>query len=153
MSQIDGNSKTASSLVRLLPFAVEASWITSRWDKLEEYIRMSESSESGDFNMRIGSALLSLQHGEPRAIAEAIRDLRLELGKGLTFSSTSSLQSCHDTLLKLHVLDDVETILGVLPPDRRELYTGLNRRLQVLGGYVSDKQYVLGLRRAAMQLW
>jgi serine/threonine-protein kinase ATR len=35
---------------------------------------------------------------------------------------------------------------------RSEVRDALNRRLDILGGHISDKQYLLGLRRAMMEL-
>ena len=155
MNQVDSQDHSRPGFPRLLPFAVEASWITSRWDKLREYIRLSEISKPGDFNVRLGSTLLSLHQGDTERVTTSMREMQLDLGRGLTVSSVSSLQSCHDTLLKLVVLDDIETLLSITSEpvaDRNSLQYALNRRLEVVGGYVSDKQYVLGLRRAAMEL-
>jgi serine/threonine-protein kinase ATR len=156
MNQVDSLRSTSPGFLRLVPFAIEASWITGRWDKLEGYVNILKTSGPGNFNTRMGSALVSLYHGDSKDVPTALAGLRLELGQGLTFSSTSSLQSCHDTLLRLHVLEDIEALLQTTsddPNDHRTLFSGLGRRLQVLGGYVSDKQYVIGLRRAVMQLW
>jgi hypothetical protein len=36
--------------------------------------------------------------------------------------------------------------------ERLNILESLNRRLEVLGAYLNDKQYLLGIRRAAMQL-
>ena len=58
-------------------------------------------------------------------------------------------------MLKMHVLTEVELISGVLPDpnmERQALISSLNQRLDVVGAFLSDKQYILGIRRAIMQL-
>lgn len=66
-----------------------------------------------------------------------------------------SLQSCHDELLQLHALSDVEAIVNADTRNgttKAELVDTLDHRLGLLGVYIPDKQYLLGLRRAAMEL-
>lgn len=58
-------------------------------------------------------------------------------------------------MLRCHVLADLEIIAGDCKKeesDQQEIMTMLSRRLEVVGAYVNDKQYVLGIRRAAMEL-
>jgi len=103
----------------------------------------------------MGSALNILRQGKAEAFTDIVNELRLNVAKSLTANSIASLQSCHDDMLRLHALADVESIAnagaaGSHP--RPELIGALNRRLDVLGGYLADKQYLLGLRRAAMEL-
>lgn len=139
-----------------MPFAVEASWITSRWDKLESYLEISAGDGNGEFNVGIGSALSALRQKGPSAFIDTINELRLSVAKSLTANSAASLQSCHEDVLRLHALADVEAIVRAGPddaqPSKDSLLRTLNRRLNVLGGYLADKQYLLGLRRAAMEL-
>jgi len=142
---------------RFLPFAVEASWITSRWDKLQGYLELCQESGAGDFNVGIGTALRKLRQTEPEtgSFTDIINGLRLQVAKSLTANSVTSLQSCHDDMLRLHALADVESIANAeakSPGSYQELLKALDRRLDVLGGYLADKQYLLGLRRATMEL-
>jgi serine/threonine-protein kinase ATR len=147
------NNESAAS--RFLPFAVEASWITGRWDKLKGYLDLCAKQGARDFNAGMGSALDTLRQNDAEKFIEIINGLRLNVAKSLTANSVASLQSCHDDMLRLHALADVESIanhgaVGSHPsPD---LLGALDRRLDVLGGYLADKQYLLGLRRAAMEL-
>lgn len=145
-----------SAASRLLPFAVEASWITGRWDKLQGYLELCASKWTGEFNVGIGSALNALRQKGTSAFVEIVNELRLSVAKSLTANSVASLQSCHDDMLRLHALADVEAIVHAGPddshPSKDFLLRTLNRRLDVLGGYLADKQYLLGLRRAAMEL-
>ena len=58
-------------------------------------------------------------------------------------------------MLKFHVLVELEMIAGTDSAgdiERIQILESLNRRLEVIGAYLNDKQYLLGIRRAAMQL-
>jgi serine/threonine-protein kinase ATR len=81
-----------------------------------------------------------------------IAELRISNAGSLNPTSVSSLQSCHEVLLRLHVLDDVESIATVHRENGPLVVTDLDRRIEVLGADVSNKQYLLSLRRAAMAL-
>lgn len=134
---------------------MEASWITGRWTKLHNYLQLCSEQNTGDFNIGIGSALNVFRQGDKLSFGEKIDILRLNVVKSLTANSVASLQSCHDSILKLHALTEVECIAnsgneGANPSSL--ISDALNRRLDVLGGYITDKQYLLGLRRAMMEL-
>jgi serine/threonine-protein kinase ATR len=56
-------------------------------------------------------------------------------------------------MVKLHALYEIETISGVMtstPSEREAILENLDHRLDVIGAYTSDKQYLLGIRRATM---
>lgn len=58
-------------------------------------------------------------------------------------------------MLKFHVLTELEMIAGTAKDastERTNILESLSRRLEVIGAYLNDKQYLLGIRRAAMQL-
>ncbi|KAF7183700.1 hypothetical protein CNMCM7691_004050 [Aspergillus felis] len=146
---------SAGSTSRFLPFAVEASWITGNWDKLRSYLQMRSPEITGDFNIGVGSALCALRLGNKAEFRNIIHDLQLSVAKSLTVNSVTSLQSCHDSILKLHALTEMELISDYEGSEKSSLaciHDVLNRRLDVLGGYIADKQYLLGLRRATMEL-
>jgi len=99
--------------------------------------------------------LLALRKKEKDEFTKTIAALREGVARGLSPTVTSSLQACHDQLLKLHVLYEIEAISGIsdnATADRDAILGNLDRRLDVLGAYTSDKQYLLGIRRATMQL-
>lgn len=53
------------------------------------------------------------------------------------------------------MLTEIEILSGVQNgdiPDKKSLTASMSRRLDVLGPFSSDKQYILGIRRATMQL-
>lgn len=137
------------------PFAVEASWVTGKWGKLTEYLADAEDEARGDFNVGIGTALLALYKKEYDQSKEILNGLRCDIAKGMSMSSTTSLAACHDAMLKFHIITEVELISGIGETgnlDPAALLQSLNQRLDVLGAFLPDKQYLLGLRRAAMQL-
>lgn len=114
--------------------------------------------ESGDnFNIRIGQALLALyqQQGDPDRFTVIIGSIRKDIAFSLSAPMTASLAASHDAMLKLHVLTELEMIAGTKNEnmvDRSQVIPSLNRRLEVIGAYLNDKQYLLGIRRAAMKL-
>lgn len=106
-----------------------------------------------DFNVGVGKALLALYRKDEVEFKTITSALRTALSKSLSPSNTNSLQACHDTLVKLHALYEIEAISGVMTPaisERSVILENLDRRLDVIGAYTSDKQYLLGIRRATM---
>lgn len=155
LNQVDGLPLSASAMSRLLPFAIEASWVTGKWGKLGKYLSLSSNSLESDFNTGIGSALLALHNKEIEQFTIAVQKLRQNSARNLSTTTTASLQACHDVMLRFHILAEVEAISGVRAAgqcDRRALLESMERRIEVLGAFLSDKQYLLGLRRATMQL-
>ena len=155
INQVDAFETSQTTNAISLPLAAEASWVTGRWDKLTEYVSKATFGAKGDFNVEIGSALLALQKKDEDGFFHIVDELRSSIARGLTIGTTSSLQSCHEAMLKLHILAEIELISGFKPPvdfNRPSLLTTLDRRLDILGAFSSDKQYLLGLRRAAIQL-
>ncbi|RYO96297.1 hypothetical protein DL763_003270 [Monosporascus cannonballus] len=144
-----------TTINRIVPYAVEASWATGRWQTMRKFISKYQGDHTENFNVSIAQALLYLQQGWTKSFVEEMKILRERVASSMTFSATSSLQTCHEPLLKCHVLTDLELIAGINNDETQHLQEtlkSLNRRLEVLGSYVNDKQYVLGIRRAAMEL-
>ena len=148
-----GRSPSALSMCR--PFAVEACWSTSQWDLLKVHLNQVSPDWTGDFNVGVGIALLSLHNEDHDTFSSALIQLRLEAMRGLSTRRVQSLDACHDTLLRFHALTELEAISGVgqrQPADHDSLLTTLDKRTDVLGAFTADKRYILGLRRATMQL-
>ena len=155
LNQIEGFQQSQASTQLSLPFAVEASWVTGKWAKLKKYLTESNLTLGGDFNIGVGRALLALSQDETDRFSDVLDNLRQNIAKGLSTSNTMSLQSCHDAMLQFHVITEIEAISGMRNKDEAEkssLIRSLNQRLDVLGAFLSDKQYTLGLRRATMQV-
>lgn len=138
-----------------LPFAVEASWVTGKWVKLKAYLEERSGTASGVFNVGIGEALIALYERNDTRFLEILYTLRKDTAKDLTKSNTVSLQACHDAMLKLHAVTEIELLSGLAPgsmPDKPTMMSTLNQRFNLIGAFLSDRQYLLGIRRAAMQL-
>ena len=155
LNQVDGFERSDASRTLALPFAVEASWVTGKWEKLRTYLSSTSDSAEADFNVGLGRALLALSEDKPEKFSRLLDRLRQDTARGLSVTNTTSLQGCHEFLLRFHVLTEIEMISGIrgrLNGDKSSLVASLGQRLDVLGPFHSDKQYLLGLRRATMQL-
>jgi serine/threonine-protein kinase ATR len=155
---VDGFHATNSLSSSTLPFAAEAAWSTGKWEQLERLLSATGSAASNiftDFNVGVGRALLALRHNNRAEFQGVIAKLRDHLAKSMSPSSTTSVQASHDHLVKLHALYEVEAISGMgngVVTDYEIILENLDRRLDIIGAYTSDKQYLLGLRRATMTL-
>ncbi|KAH9895495.1 phosphatidyl inositol 3-kinase-like protein [Xylariomycetidae sp. FL2044] len=157
LNYVEGIEKhTASAGInRIVPYAVEAAWATGRWKTMEKFIRKYQGDRAENFNVSVAQALLHLHKGWTQGFVEEMKTMRGRVSSSMTFSATASLQTCHESLLKSHVLTDLELVAGInneTAQHPQDVLKSLGRRLEVLGSYVSDKQYVIGIRRAAMEL-
>ncbi|KAK8008761.1 Protein kinase rad3 [Apiospora marii] len=157
LNYVEGIEKhtAITTINRIVPYAVEASWATGRWQTMQRFMSRYEGDWTENFNVCIARTLLHLQAGRTKEFIEDLRTLRDRVGSSMTFTATSSLHAFHEVMLKCHVLTDLELIAGVNNEEGQhpqDTLKTLNRRLEVLGSYVADKQYVLGIRRAAMEL-
>lgn len=141
-----------------MPFAVEAAWATNRWDTLSKYAVRYHGDPLDEFNVGVAELFNAMRRNQPSddaRFSQTIQRMREKIASAMTHSATSSLQSSHDLMLYCHALTDIEIIAGTKEaegPAHQGVLDVLNRRLEVLGAYVSDKQYLLGIRRAAMEL-
>ncbi len=129
--------------------------MTGKWEKLRKYLSLSTENLEGNFNVGVGRALLALSEEGLDEPAALVNQLRRHTIRSLSATNTSSLEGCHDALLKFHVLTEIEMISDELnfdKPKTARLRTSLDLRLDALGPFLSDKQYILGVRRAVMQL-
>ncbi|KAH8885781.1 hypothetical protein GQ53DRAFT_797114 [Thozetella sp. PMI_491] len=146
LNYVEGMKYTPSSVNKIIPFAVEASWATGRWRTLEKYLNLYNAGDiTEEFNLGISQSLLCLERGDLDSFRECVQLTRDKVASSMSHSATSSLRVAHDALLKCHALGDLEMIAYAK-------CDGDERRVEVLGAYVGDKQYLLGIRRAAMQL-
>ncbi|KAL8800291.1 MAG: hypothetical protein Q9182_005285 [Xanthomendoza sp. 2 TL-2023] len=155
LNQIDGLKRTPIQFPIALPFACEAAWVTGKWDRLAEYLRHASEELDGNFNIGVGRALLEFSRNQKDGFIRILDDVRRRTAKSLSATNTASLQACHEILLKLHALTEIEIIGGTRKHglhDKLSLATTLEQRLDRLGAFDSDKQFLLGLRRAVMEL-
>jgi serine/threonine-protein kinase ATR len=136
-----------------LPYATEAAWFTGRWDNLKEFINTAEARRSQDFNVGLAKVVVAIEDGDDVILQSSLKGLRKSVCQGLTSSSTSSLSAVRPHLLKLHILYEMEVLGGLRNGESTEdALMPLHGRLEILGSFTEDKQFVLGLRRAAMSL-
>ena len=156
LNHVEGMRTNISNVNRIMPFAVEAAWVTSRWESLGKFTSRFNGSMMQDFNISIGTLFESLRsQGSPDQFTQLISEIRENIAATMNASETASLQAAHEQLLKCHVLADLEFIVGSSPQndeEHRKTMELLDRRLNVIGAYSNDKQYLLGIRRAAMEL-
>jgi serine/threonine-protein kinase ATR len=141
---------------RIVPFAVEAAWATGRWETMQKFKDRFKGNVFDDFDVGLAFLFDSIRKGQlPATFNETVRSMRDKLAAAMTFSATSSLSACHDIMLRAHVIADLDILTSVQKPEGEQHNMALallDRRLEVLGAFVNDKQYLLGIRRAAMQL-
>ncbi|KAL6794711.1 hypothetical protein GGI42DRAFT_345653 [Trichoderma sp. SZMC 28013] len=141
---------------RIMPFAIEAAWVTGRWESLEKFINRFQGNVLQDFNMSLGVLFESLYKSAPtQTFSETAKMMKENIALSMTSSTTTSLQAAHEIMLKCHVLTDLEIIIGAKAEseeDRMKTMSLLEGRCEIIGAYFNDRQYVLGIQRAAMQL-
>ncbi|PHH78594.1 hypothetical protein CDD82_2953 [Ophiocordyceps australis] len=156
LNHVGGMQADAASDSKIMPFAVEASWVTGRWDALVNFSHRFQGSVVEDFNISIAALLESLYApSDSETLTATIGSIRDKIASEMTTSITGSLQAAHHVLLKCHALADLEMIVASKPQDdgeKRKAMELLDNRLDVIGAYFQDKQYLLGIRRATMEL-
>ncbi|RDA89254.1 hypothetical protein CP532_0533 [Ophiocordyceps camponoti-leonardi (nom. inval.)] len=156
LNYVEGLRPETSNDNRIMPFAVEAAWVTSRWESLAKFTSRFQGDAVQDFDISIATLFDALHKNcSPQLFSEIVGSVREKVASGMTASATMSLQAAHELLLRCHVLTDLEIIVSSKPGDeeeRRKTMALLDGRLEVIGAYFADKQYLLGIRRAAMEL-
>lgn len=141
---------------KIMPYAVEAAWVTGRWESLKKFTKRFHGDIVEDFNVSVATILDKLMaKNKSSELSSIMNDIRVKISSSMNAASTSSLQACHDLLLKAHILTDLEIIIGTKAGGeaaRQNTMAVLDRRLEIIGAYMNDKQYLLGIRRAAMEL-
>ncbi|KAH8711053.1 Protein kinase rad3 [Beauveria bassiana] len=156
LNHVESMFTDSPSDVKIMPYAVEAAWVTGRWESLGKFVEKFQGDLAQDFNMSLASIFSSLYKNKAHSgLNQTVQGMREKIGAAMTTSATASLQAAHDSLLKCHVLADLEVIINLRPDredDRKQALGLLDNRLDIIGAYFYDKQYILGIRRAAMEL-
>ena len=128
--------------------------MTSRWSRLAQIVDQANEFKVNDFNIGIASALLALSRGTSLKFLGCLDRLRYEEVKTMSPNNTVTIQACHESMMRLHVLAELEMIggLGTHEIETSKLLTSLDQRLAAVGAFFAHKQYILGLRRAGMEL-
>lgn len=140
--------------------AVEASWSMNEFEIMRGFFDSDVDRGPESRNMNIARILYSLSIDEDDDAAKLILDARTEIARSMTDANTTSLQACHDSILHLHALHDIESQYARYKlSDERIEDNDLDRqnlldenRLSIIGPNTSDKLFLLGIRRAVLQI-
>jgi len=129
----------------VLSFAIESTWTSGMEITFKNGIEATATNTSSfNFNIALGKLL----NGDDDTDVE---EVRAAITGSLTKANTSSLSACHSQLLQLHILHEAEKLMtSPQPADMVSLFDMLDKRLEILGSSVSDKQLVLCIRRKLM---
>ena len=136
----DASPEGEEAAARLFSSIVEAQWVTGDMKGLVGRLSSVPQKACDDFNVGIAKVLGALRDQDNESAADLLVALRTRVTQGMNVASTASVQSSHDQLRKLHVLYEIDAIRN-LPPERSqldEMHATLNRRLTVVGSYISD---------------
>ncbi|KAI9663334.1 MAG: serine/threonine-protein kinase M1 [Alyxoria varia] len=149
--------QTVATNTPMMSMLAQAAWSAEEWEQLEKLVPRHTPTIYADFNVGTAATMVSLHHEDYDTFSNTIKNLRQSITKSMSASSAASIQASHDHLLKLHALYELELISGhgdatVRVTDRSKCHSMLDKRLDILGGSLPDKEYLLGIRRAAMRL-
>ncbi|KAK1813304.1 serine/threonine-protein kinase M1 [Friedmanniomyces endolithicus] len=142
----------ADADARILPLAVEAQWMTGDSALLGTRVGDLRPADTQDLNVAVGQMLAAAADGQDESLLEQLRSLRISIAQSMSETGTGSLQSCHDDLMKLHTLYEIQAMTRPDGHDVAHFMDCADGRLAALGSYNTDKQYVLGMRRAVMRI-
>jgi len=138
----------------VLPFAAEAAWRTLRLQDFERLLEKEQPLRSHEFNVGVARALFALGNCDNVKVLDILAELRHSVMISFSPSTTSSLTNARSHLVRLHAIHEIDIITKSFGGgfDIHELSEALSERLDVLGSLTEDKQYILGIRRAALTL-
>eukprot|EP00931_Biecheleriopsis_adriatica_P035102 TRINITY_DN20226_c0_g1_i1.p1 TRINITY_DN20226_c0_g1~~TRINITY_DN20226_c0_g1_i1.p1 ORF type:complete len:2907 (-),score=625.03 TRINITY_DN20226_c0_g1_i1:107-8827(-) len=112
---------------QLRPFAVEAAWQLSSWDRLAQVLEAPSTSVQGQgFNVQLGKALLAFHDQDKEKLGSILQETTLQVTRTAASAARESYTRAYQHLLRLHVLSD----LGWLSKCRQD---GLVQAKQVDG--------------------
>lgn len=150
LHHFDGMVEKISNMnSKLLPYAIEASWSTAQFETMSRFVDLKQSD---DFTTHLASEMLSLRSEQAQHNDIDLDSLWLVSARDLSFNSTKSLSACTDTMLKMHVAEDLRLMIAASADSKNQTLDLLADRLEVLGTNLAAKHYVLNVHRAAMHL-
>nr|POF13133.1 protein kinase rad3 [Quercus suber] len=134
----------------ILSFALEALWMNEDLKGITERLEATKPLPSTNFHIGVAKALVSTSDDGTQMLNDVITSLRRTITEGMMVSGTNTLHACNDELRKLSTLHEIE-ILKACNKNQYEATLGiLEKRQASLGGYLQDKEFALGIQRAAM---
>lgn len=132
----------------MIHFQVESAWVLGDWQEAQTCVDRTEVDTSHTVIARV---LLAYHNGEPPAAALA--SARKLLGAPITAAGARGYRSCYQSILDLHMLQEVDLISSVstAPPPRplRELSEALAARLEATLPAFRVREPILSMRRTA----
>lgn len=139
-----------------LPFenidlAAEAAWNSEAWDKYYRVLSTAieakpDIAATGGVNLMLASAL---DPATSDFVGRQLVKARIRVAQSFTPATIQSLSSARAGLLQLHALHEIRE--ATKPADEQSAgYRRLDefeKRLTVIGSFVDDKQYILGIKR------
>ncbi|EFX01973.1 inositol kinase kinase [Grosmannia clavigera kw1407] len=156
LARVDGMGlaeAVPATVNKVLPLALEAAWATFQWPRLSALAALHKGEVADVFNVGIARALCHLRQQQTDEFGRVLDRMVDGVAAAVSYSTTSSLQACHETMLKAHVVTDLRMIgaaAGGTAETARKALATVVQRLDLLED-VSNKRYVLGLQRAAME--
>ena len=127
LNQYDGICYRSPALRPLLaPIAIAAAWRLQRWTILSRYICYWDEcagSDEGEFEVSVAKVLRSIAFGQSSAMHvcgdfhNAMRKARDQAMKALAAASRESYQRAYPILLRLHILNEIESGVDLLKSD------------------------------------
>jgi serine/threonine-protein kinase ATR len=143
--------QSTTSLETLLPSAIEACYMTGDSTSLTRLLKSTPESMADDFNVGIGHAIQANNLSDPASLMQHVTSMRKNITTGMSAANGSSLHGCHAELRSLHILSEIEALKDgteETPKSMALIFERFEKRLSAVGSYISDKQSILGIRRA-----
>ncbi|CAK7229924.1 serine/threonine-protein kinase M1 [Sporothrix bragantina] len=156
----------AATVSKVLPMALEASWATFQWNRLDSLVPVYKGDTYDIFDVGVANALSHLKQQNMPEFEKALAKIVTGVASSMSYSTTSTLQACHEAMFRAHVVTDLQLISSATTADNTEVMerrssgqgpkktqtalATLIQRLDLLED-VGDKRYLLALQRAAME--
>ncbi|CAK7236748.1 serine/threonine-protein kinase M1 [Sporothrix curviconia] len=168
LARVDNMNLTeapAATVSKVLPMALEASWATFQWNRLDSLVPVYKGGTFDIFEVGVANALSHLKQQNMPEFETSLAKIVAGVASSMSYSTTSTLQACHEAMFRAHVVTDLQLISSAIAADtdvmeRRSSGQGpkktqtalatLIQRLDLLED-VGDKRYLLALQRAAME--
>ena len=143
--------QSESSLANLLPSAIEACCMINDSASLTRHLELTPETLADDYNVGIGYAVHANNSNKPDVLMKHVKSIRKTITTSMTAANGSSLHGCHTELRRLHILSEIEMLKDgwqETPESMEIMFENFEKRLSAVGSYISDKQSILGIRRA-----
>lgn len=144
----------------LLCLGVEAAWLAGDFTKLQSWLNKvgTDHPVAEAFEVNVGRTLIALKENRLDDAILFIDRARKSISRLLEGAPVTSMKQCHEAMVRLHGLADLETIGKLETPrlgdnsltEHRMISDALDERLESLGTNYDAVRYLLALRRSAI---